>query len=709
MWRTFCPAHDDSKSPSLAVKDNGKGGILVHCHAGCAQDKVIGALRAQKLWPGRDEYETWQLAERHKDLRVPSSFIRHPEYKLPVRAWTYRDLDGSDIGQVYRFEPAPGEKVLLPVNWCISSKGRREWRFKGFKNPRPLYRLDELTKRPEAPVLIVEGEKSADAAALLFPDYVAMTFQGGSKSVRYADVGPLKGREVILWPDHDDPGLKAMAAMAELLRGVAKRCRMVAVPPDFPVGWDVADEIPREVSLRDILLNALEYTPASENVIEDMNRRYALALVGDKAVVIEEQVVPSGKIVPRYLSIQAFNAYHSNRLIPVGRKDVPISKYWLEHEDRRSYEGIIFRPGQETPSFYNLWRGFSIEPDQTGDCSMFLEHLKENVTRGDEGLYRWVMSWFAQVFQQPTVKPGTSLAIRGKQGTGKTIVGKVMGHLIRAHYVLVDDPKHVYGSFNQHLVNALLLHADEGFWAGDAKHIGKLKGLVTADTQRIEPKGKDTFEVDSFIRLLTTSNDSFIVPAGFEERRFCVLDIGTGRMQDHEYFAQMQRQLNNGGYGRLLHELLHWDLNSADVWKVPSTIALAEQKQESMNNVLKFWFDLLLAGHIGTSSGWPAAVLKDELYQLYIRSAQERGDRYRASKVDFGRKLSEVHPDGKFHEVRIKATSYDQRSGIAVERREWGYKLGDLRKFRAHFDTLLGQPTGWPAIDDDEKTDTAPF
>lgn len=51
-WSCLCPAHDDhNPSLSLTVKN---GRLLVHCHAGCAQENVIAALRSRGLWPTRE-------------------------------------------------------------------------------------------------------------------------------------------------------------------------------------------------------------------------------------------------------------------------------------------------------------------------------------------------------------------------------------------------------------------------------------------------------------------------------------------------------------------------------------------------------------------------------------------------------------------------------------------------------------------------------
>ena len=48
-WTARCPAHDDRK-PSLSIRDADSNTVLVRCHAGCDQDRVIAALRARGLW-----------------------------------------------------------------------------------------------------------------------------------------------------------------------------------------------------------------------------------------------------------------------------------------------------------------------------------------------------------------------------------------------------------------------------------------------------------------------------------------------------------------------------------------------------------------------------------------------------------------------------------------------------------------------------------
>jgi putative DNA primase/helicase len=69
--------------------------------------------------------------------------------------------------------------------------------------------LNKMAVRPGVRVLVVEGEKATCAAMLIVEDYVVVTWPGGSTAARHADWTPLKGRDVTLWRDNDEPGRKA--------------------------------------------------------------------------------------------------------------------------------------------------------------------------------------------------------------------------------------------------------------------------------------------------------------------------------------------------------------------------------------------------------------------------------------------------------------------------------------------------------------------
>jgi hypothetical protein len=129
---------------------------------------------------------------------------------MATTRWIYRDGEGRSLFAVARFDlvDASGvrRKEVLPLCWCRPAKanggGNGSWRFKAPAAPRSLYGLDRLAAHPEAPVLVVEGEKAADAAATLFPDHVAITSQGGCKAADKANWTPLLGRRAVIWADN---------------------------------------------------------------------------------------------------------------------------------------------------------------------------------------------------------------------------------------------------------------------------------------------------------------------------------------------------------------------------------------------------------------------------------------------------------------------------------------------------------------------------
>ncbi|MDD2137467.1 DUF927 domain-containing protein [Pseudomonas kurunegalensis] len=148
----------------------------------------------------------------------------HRQHGKPSKVWIYRDASGKPLMVLYRFDLVPDEsgsarKVFAPLTWCKhSGNGSLAWRWQSLSEPRPLLRLDELAKRPSAPVVLCEGEKAADAAVELLPEHVATCWPNGTNSWQKSDFAALVGRDVLLWPDNDAPGLKCMDALADHLR-----------------------------------------------------------------------------------------------------------------------------------------------------------------------------------------------------------------------------------------------------------------------------------------------------------------------------------------------------------------------------------------------------------------------------------------------------------------------------------------------------------
>src|SRR5262249_14347493 len=129
--------------------------------------------------------------------------MRHPKLGKPTAIWIYSDAEGRTLGYVHRYDTHDGKQFRPLTLWRPITGGRLEWRWESWPPKRPLYGISRLAERLSAPVLVVEGEKSADAAGALLAGFVAVSAPNGAKSADKADWSPLKGRAITIWPDAD--------------------------------------------------------------------------------------------------------------------------------------------------------------------------------------------------------------------------------------------------------------------------------------------------------------------------------------------------------------------------------------------------------------------------------------------------------------------------------------------------------------------------
>jgi Family of unknown function (DUF5906)/RepB DNA-primase from phage plasmid len=331
-----------------------------------------------------------------------------------------------------------------------------------------------------------------------------------------------------------------------------------------------------------------------------MNEKYAVVMIGGKARIAWLEHDPS--LQPVFATFEDFTKFHAMPEKRIGKNNVGIGKWWIGHPQRRQYDGVVFAPLQNIPGKWNLWTGFSCEPcmypSGGGSVRPYLEHLLDNVCRRNLGHFRYLLGWMADAVQNPGRHAATAIVLRGKEGTGKNVAVEEFGKLFGPHFLRVVQTRHLTGNFNAHLQNIVVLNANEAFFAGDKQHEGVIKALVTEPRLTIEPKGLNPYEVQNCLHIMLSSNESWVVPASMEARRWFVLDVSEDHMQDHDYFANIANNMNSGGRDQLLHMLqsfglekikgrlppgsVPWEIN---LRQVPKTAALADQEQRSRRGI----------------------------------------------------------------------------------------------------------------------------
>lgn len=132
---------------------------------------------------------------------------------LPALIHEYRDAAGALLGLVIR-QQIGDRKETPTVRYVRLPDGRQCWARVPFDRPRPIYGLDRIGDAKQ--VIVGEGEKVRDAI-MKVGRRVAVAWPGGTNSIHHVDWTPLAGKNIILWPDADRPGVECMAALADIL------------------------------------------------------------------------------------------------------------------------------------------------------------------------------------------------------------------------------------------------------------------------------------------------------------------------------------------------------------------------------------------------------------------------------------------------------------------------------------------------------------
>ena len=227
---------------------------------------------------------------------------------------------------------------------------------------------------------------------------------------------------------------------------------------------------------------------ANSNLLQKLNQNYAVAPVGNKYCIVESSMDETRFLTPTdfHLALQNITATDYSGIEP---KQIPASKWWLKHPERREYKKVDFIPSFETPpEVFNLWKGFAVKPKGgIENAPHFHELLVDVICSGNERWANYLWGWLAHMVQFPEDKPSVAVVMRSDaQGVGKSRFAEYVGSLLGRHFRAVAHGHHIHGNFNSHLKDTLLLFGDEAVWGGDRSTESILKQLITEPNMIIE-------------------------------------------------------------------------------------------------------------------------------------------------------------------------------------------------------------------------------
>lgn len=269
---------------------------IENCTIGQAADIITGSSEYTKrdgaaLPPIVDPYAVLEPVTdtiADQDMPRPGEWFRawnpKPTEKFPEGRFVnyraqmvhpFRLVDYMLIGMTVRI--VMPDRKIVPMMRRIWKDGRKEWAHFPFKNPRSLYLLETINPENKNPILVVEGEKCADYVRRHIGCTV-ITWAGGTNAAKFTDWSPLRGRNILLWPDNDPEGMGAMLGKmheGKFQKGVCHFAResgaldVKYLEPDAAKekGYDVADMITKDRMSRAAILEwmALHLTVIPEN------------------------------------------------------------------------------------------------------------------------------------------------------------------------------------------------------------------------------------------------------------------------------------------------------------------------------------------------------------------------------------------------------------------------------------------------------------
>lgn len=215
-WVTKCPWHQDGH-PSLRVNQDKR---VWKCHPCDIGGSVIDFVMLK---------EGCDFKEAMVKLTGKVAAAKNIERK-EVCTYDYCDENGKLLYQKVRFEPKTFRQR------CKNSDGEWVWAIDGVR--RVLYRLQEVISSQD--LFIVEGEKDANSLASI--GFTATTNTEGSSQWLDSYSEFLKGKNVVVIPDNDDPGRRHADEIIRSIAGKAPKIFKFEVPaPDK----DISDFINR--------------------------------------------------------------------------------------------------------------------------------------------------------------------------------------------------------------------------------------------------------------------------------------------------------------------------------------------------------------------------------------------------------------------------------------------------------------------------------
>jgi len=451
-----------------------------------------------------------------------------------------------------------GEKFILPFSYFVNGSGEGGfWQSKKWQGDKCFHKSHKISKA-ELPLMIVEGEKCmhfVEKNSFLSKHYLPTTWYGGVNNLDGFNFEIFRDKEVILFPDNDVPGRKAMHTIAYKLitEGITENIKYFVLPEkfqkEFKTGWDIADDFPDGYKLEDALDPGSIFLVKFANVKED---RLWKEIESDEQEKAEKE--KAERIKKSYCYVMANDMFNklgstdffiASQLNNFHKHEVQkgsLTDLLLKNPDFKKAETFI-TSAKHNPGIINITKPGIIPlinkgmvlniyipnylTEKKGDIKFLIEFY---IWLIGEKKWRTIEQWIAYLLQHPGEKIKWSIVlVSAVEGVGKGLLARILSRILGSDNVNENaNYKHLANTHNTLLVGTQVLVLNEvslGDFKSKAEGTNTLKNFVGDDIYSCNFKNKPMVKLPNLTNFMLFSNDERVLGVNQGARRYFFCNI----------------------------------------------------------------------------------------------------------------------------------------------------------------------------------------
>ncbi len=514
--------------------------------------------------------------------------------------WEYKSFDGEFICYTVRTRDAEtGKKLVRP--WTYKNNKLVPGGIAG-KIERPIYNAQYLKQYPDKPILIVEGEKTAEAGMIFFPELITVTWLGGCQAVSKANWDFLKDKIVYLLPDNDKVGYEASEWIRDHIRDLAAEVRFIDIKLlNLSEHWDIADLLDEHGEIDvEVLLDFVRSTKAF--------RYPEIALIEKKQFPLLSK---NGNPINAYENLEYICNHHKiNVSFNIIRKeiviDIPHKSFTVANKpklDLAEITSLCIKNGMPRSDIIP-WLTMIADKQSFNPVEQFIlskpwdgvsriEELMNTIQCTDNKvrdiyMYRWMLGAIAVALSKNGLAHPGVLTFVSKQAAGKSswtrkLVPKELNLVLGEFILNPDDKDSVIRATKYWIVE--LAEADATVNKSEAS---AQKSFLTRETDQYRcPYDRADTEAPRHTCFVGTVNDTQFLKDDTGNRRWWVLDVisinykHTIDMQ--QVWAEFKIHLDKGEQFHLTENELELLMNQNEAYRPLSAIEEAIRLRYNWN------------------------------------------------------------------------------------------------------------------------------